>query len=116
MVSTFSYSIERIRTIGAICMLHCVDMVLRYFIIAYILIADPVAAMNMYGVCWLTRACKVSYRTAQAPKQWRASVIKPIKPVHKKGDKRKCTSYRGLSFISVPGMVYAKSLEKNAVK
>ena len=90
-------------------MLHCIDMVLRYFVIAYLLIADPIAAMNMYGVCWLTRVCKVACRTAQAPKQWQASVIKPI---HKKGDKRKCTSYRGISFISVSGMVYAKSLEK----
>ena len=109
MISTFSYSIERIRTIGAMGMLHRIDMVLRYVVIAYLLIADPIAAMNMYGICWLTRVCKVSCRTAQAPKQWQASVIKPI---HNKGDKRKCTSYRGISFISVPGMVYAKSLEK----
>ena len=60
MISTFLYSIERIRTIGAICMLHCIDMVLQYFIIAYLSIADPIAAMNMYGVRWLTRVCKVA--------------------------------------------------------
>ena len=83
MISSFSYSVERIRTIGAICMLHCIDMVLRYFIIACLLIAYPIAAMNMYGVCWLTRVCKVTCRTVQAPKQWQASVIKPI---HKKRD------------------------------
>ena len=95
-------------------MLHCIDMVLRYFVVAYLLIADPIAAMNMFGVYWLTRVRKEACGTAQAPKQWQASVIKPI---HKKGDKRKCTSYRGLSFISVPGMVYGKSLEKkNVVK
>ena len=109
MISTFSYSIERIQAIGAICMLHCIDMVLRYFIVVYLSIADPIAAMSMNGVCWLTRVCKMACRTAQAPKQWQASVIKPI---HKKGEKRKCTRYRGISFISVPGMVYAKCLEK----
>ena len=35
-----------------------------------------------------------------------------IIPIHKKGDKRKCTNYRGISLISVPGKVYAKCLEK----
>ena len=53
-------------------------------------------AMNMYDVRWLTRVCKVACRTGQAPKQWQTSVIIPI---HKKGDKRKCTNYRGISFI-----------------
>ena len=35
-----------------------------------------------------------------------------IIPIHKKVDKRKCTNYRGISLISVPGKVYAKCLEK----
>ena len=33
-------------------------------------------------------------------------------PIHKKGDKGKCTNYRKISFISVQGRVYAKYLEK----
>ena len=70
---------------------------------------EKLKAMNMYGVCWLTRVCKVACWTGQAPKQWQTSVIIPI---HKKGDKRKCTNYRGISLISVPGKVYAKCLEK----
>ena len=109
MTSTFSYSVERICTIGAICMLHCIDMILQYFIIAYLSIADPIAAINMYGVHWLTRVCKGACRTGHAPKQRQTSVIKPV---HKKGDKRKCTSYWGIFLISVLGKVYAKCLEK----
>ena len=66
-------------------------------------------AINMHDVRWLTRVCKVACRTGQAPKQWQTSVIIPI---HKKGDKRKCTNYRGISLISVPVKVYAKCLEK----
>ena len=65
--------------------------------------------MNTYGVRWLTRVCKVVCRTGQEPKQWQISVIIPI---HKKEDKKKCTNYRGISLISVPGKVYAKCLEK----
>ena len=71
---------------------------------------EMLKAMNMlYGGRWLTLVCKVACRTGKAPKQWQTSVIIPI---HKKGDKRKCTNYRGISLISVPGKVYAKCLEK----
>ena len=38
---------------------------------------EMLKAMNMYGVQWLTRVCKVAYRTRQAPKQWKTSVIIP---------------------------------------
>ena len=65
--------------------------------------------MKLCVVGWLTRVCKVACRTGQAPKQWQTSVIIPI---HKKGDKRKCTNYRGISLISVPGKICAKCLEK----
>ena len=70
---------------------------------------EMLKAMNIYGVRWLTRVCKVACSTGQAPKQWQTSVIIPI---HKKGDNRKRTNYRGISLISVLGKVYAKCLEK----
>ena len=35
-----------------------------------------------------------------------------IVTIHKKGDKKKCTNYRGISLTSVPGKVYAKCLQK----
>ena len=73
------------------------------------IIPEMLKAMNMYGVRWLTRVCKVENKTGQAPKQWHTNVIIPI---HKKGDNRKCTNYRGISLISVPGKVYVKYLEK----
>ena len=63
----------------------------------------------MHGVRWLTRVCNVACRTGQAPKQWQTRVTTPI---HKKKDKRKCTNYRSIFLISVPGKVYAKCLEK----
>ena len=71
--------------------------------------SEMLKAMNMYGVRWLTRVCKVACGTGQAPKQWQTSVIIPI---HKKEDNRKCTNYRGISLISVPVKVYAKCPEK----
>ena len=70
-------------------------------------------AMNIHDVRWLTRVCKVACRTEQAPKQWQTSVITPI---HKKGDKRKCTNYRAYlpSVSRVRSMPNA--LKRNAAK
>ena len=36
---------------------------------------EMLKAMYMYGVRWLTRVCKVAWRTGQAPEQWQTSVI-----------------------------------------
>ena len=59
--------------------------------------SEMLKTMNMYGVRWLTCVCKVACRNGQAPKQWQTSEIIPI---HKKGDKRKCNNYRGISLIT----------------
>ena len=74
---------------------------------------EMLKAMNMYGVRWWIRVCKVACRTGQAPKQWQTSVIIPI---YKKGDKRKRTNYRGISLINVPGNSMPNALKRNAVK
>ena len=55
---------------------------------------EMLKAMSMYGVCWLNHVCKVVCMTGQAPKQWQTSVTIHI---HKKGDKRKRTNYKGIS-------------------
>ena len=61
---------------------------------------EMLKAINIYRVRWLTRVCKVACRTGQATKQWQTSVIITI---HKKGDKRKCTNYRGHISHQCPG-------------
>ena len=65
--------------------------------------------MNMHGARWLTRVCKVACRTGKAPKQWKTTVIMPV---YKKGHKRKCSNFRSIPLISVPGKVYTKYLVK----
>ena len=40
-----------------------------------------------------------------------AKLLKTV-PIFKKGDCKQCTNYRGISLLSVPGIVYAKCLER----
>ena len=75
---------------------------------------EMLKAMNIYGVRWLTRVCKVACSTGQAPKQWQTSVIIPI---HKKGDKRKNASIIGAYLSSVSRVrSMPNALKRNAVK
>ena len=69
---------------------------------------EMLKTLNGVGVRWLTRVCQVAWKTGKAPKQWQTSVLIPI---HKKGDKKKCTNYRGSSLLSLTGKVYAKCLK-----
>ena len=60
-------------------------------------------------VQWLTAIFNAVWRTGVTPKEWiqrRAIII----PVHKKGSRRVCKNYRGISLLSVPGNVIGKIL------
>ena len=61
------------------------------------------------GILWLTRMCQVVWKFGKTPRDWQTGVIIPI---FKKGDRQKCTNYRGISLLSLPGKVYAKCLER----
>ena len=56
--------------------------------------------MNNFGIRWLNRVLQVAWKTDEIPKQWQTSVLIPI---YKKGDKKKCTNYWGISLLSLPG-------------
>ena len=59
--------------------------------------------MNNFGVCWLTRMFQVAWETGDVSKQWQTSVLIPI---HKKGDKKKCTYYWGISLLSLSEKIH----------
>ena len=70
---------------------------------------EMLKALTGNGVLWLTRVCQVAWKLGRAPKDWQTGVIIPI---FKKGDRKECTNYRGISLLSLPGKVYAKCLER----
>ena len=69
---------------------------------------EMLKAMGKEGVLWLSRVIKVAWERGETPADWQTGVIVPL---FKKGDKRDCSNYRGISLLSLPGKVYAKVLE-----
>ena len=65
-------------------------------------------ALTGEGIFWLTRVCQVAWKFGKTPRDWQTGVIIPI---FKKGNRKQCTNYRGISLLSLPGKVYAKCLE-----
>ena len=47
------------------------------------------------------------WQTGVVPRDWRRAVVVPI---HKRGSKKLCKKYRGISLLSVPGKVFASIL------
>ena len=70
---------------------------------------EMLKALTGEGILWLTRVCQVAWKLGKTPRDWQTGVIIPI---FKKGDRKQCTNYRGISLLSLPGKVYAKCLER----
>ena len=59
-------------------------------------------------VDWLVRLFNVCLREGRVPEDWRSACIVPL--YKGKGDKCECSSYRGISLLSVVGKVYGRVL------
>ena len=72
--------------------------------------ADLIKAMGEVGLQWLHRLLNKIWITQETPEDWRNAIIVPI--WKKKGSKRDCTKYRGISLLSHTGKIFSKILEK----
>uniref|UniRef100_A0A8C7WW66 Reverse transcriptase domain-containing protein n=1 Tax=Oryzias sinensis TaxID=183150 RepID=A0A8C7WW66_9TELE len=70
---------------------------------------EHLKSLDAVGVSWLTRLCSVAWRSGTVPLDWQTGVVIPL---FKKGDRRVCSNYRGITLLSLPGKVYARVLEK----
>ncbi|KAK7921963.1 hypothetical protein WMY93_008865 [Mugilogobius chulae] len=66
-------------------------------------------SLDVAGLSWLTRLCNIAWRTGTVPLDWQTGVVVPL---FKKGDRRVCSNYRGITFLSLPGKVYSRVLER----
>jgi len=68
---------------------------------------EMLQALNPDGVAKLHEIISQAWVQGQVPQDWRNATIVPI---FKKGNKKQCSNYRGISLLSVPGKVYARVL------
>ena len=70
---------------------------------------EMLKSLSRHGMIWLTRVCRVAWREGRAPVDWQTGIVVPI---FKKGDRRECSNYRGITLLSLPGKVHARVLER----
>uniref|UniRef100_A0A8C9VLN8 Reverse transcriptase domain-containing protein n=1 Tax=Scleropages formosus TaxID=113540 RepID=A0A8C9VLN8_SCLFO len=66
-------------------------------------------SLDVVGLSWLTRLCSIAWSSGKLPLDWQTGVVVPL---FKKGDRRLCSNYRGITLLSLPGKVYARVLER----
>lgn len=60
----------------------------------------------------LTKICTLAWNEGKIPNDWKIGVIVPI---FKKGNKRDCNNYRGITLLSIASKVYERILEAKLV-
>ncbi|TWW81825.1 hypothetical protein D4764_01G0016400 [Takifugu flavidus] len=63
--------------------------------------AEVAEALDVVGLSWLTRLCNIAWTSGAVPLDWRTGVVVPL---FKKGDRRVCPNYRGITLLSLPGI------------
>ena len=63
----------------------------------------------LWGCLKLTRLCSIAWRSGTVPLGWQTGMVIPL---FKKGDRRVCSNYRGITLLSLPWKVYARVLER----
>ena len=69
--------------------------------------------MGTKGIEMLTTILNQAWKEAKIPADWKVGIIVPI---FKKGDKRECRNYRGITLLSTPSKVYEQILQKKLVR
>ena len=71
--------------------------------------AEYVKCSGVNGVKWLHRIFNLAWKSGSVPGDWRNAIIAPL---HKKGNRKDCGNYRGISLLSIVGKLYASIIEK----
>ncbi|KAK3506799.1 hypothetical protein QTP70_028368, partial [Hemibagrus guttatus] len=66
-------------------------------------------SLDVVGLSWMTRLCNIAWWSGTVPLDWATGVVIPL---FKKGDRRVCSNYRGITLLSLPGKVYSRVLER----
>ena len=70
---------------------------------------EMIKYMGDEGTKQLTKVMNDIIKKMELPAEWNTGIILPI---FKKGDKRNCSNYRGITLSSIPGKILPKVIEK----
>ena len=71
---------------------------------------EMLKALTGKGILWQTRVCQIAWKFGKTSRDWQTGVIIPI---FKKGDRKQCTNFKGISLLKLPEKIYAECLERN---
>ena len=74
--------------------------------------SEMLKALDIVGLSWLTRLFNVAWGSGTVPVAWQTGVVVPI---FKKGHRRVCSNYRGITLVSLSGKVYSRVLERRLI-
>lgn len=74
---------------------------------------EMVKNMGEEGTVLLLKICNKVWKEEQVPKDWEMGLIIPI---HKKGDTKDCSNYRGITLLSTAVKLFEKIIEKRLRK
>ncbi|KAK3525266.1 hypothetical protein QTP86_024908, partial [Hemibagrus guttatus] len=66
-------------------------------------------SLDVVGLSRLTCLCNIAWQSGTVPLDWATRVVVPL---FKKGDRRVCSNYRGITLLNLPGKVYSRVLER----
>ena len=72
---------------------------------------EAIQACGEIGIQWLTAICQKAWKERKVLEDWQNAIVVPI--WKKKGSKKDCSTYRGISLLSHVGKMYAKILEQH---
>ena len=72
---------------------------------------EAIQACGEIGIQWLTAIFQKAWKERKVPEDWQNAIVVPI--WKKKGSKKDCSTYRGISLLSHVGKMYAKILEQS---
>ena len=61
-------------------------------------------ALDFLGLSWFTRLCNFAWTSWAVSLDWQTRLVVPL---FKKGNRRVCSNYRGITLLSLPGEVYS---------
>ena len=70
---------------------------------------EMLKTLDEEGVRRLTNVCQVAQKLRKTQKNWQTRVIVST---YKKGNRKECTNYRGISLLNLPEKKHAKYLER----